>query len=106
MAKRTNRAASALAYVAALGLAFGASAAHWELSTANSETFASEALGDDAGATELTLQLDDPMTDANEGTHVNLALVAPDGVGGELRGDHNVDGKGCRLRQNGADQRL
>ena len=81
MAKRTNRAASALAYVAALGLAFGASAAHWELSTANDETFASEALGDDAGSTELTLKVDNAATEANEATHVNLALVAPDDVG-------------------------
>ena len=81
MAKRTNRAASALAYVAALGLAFGASAAHWELSTANDETFASEALGADAGATELTLNVDDAEMDGNQATHVNLALVAPDGVG-------------------------
>jgi hypothetical protein len=84
MAKRTNRAASALAYVAALGLAFGASAAHWELSTANDEIFASEALGDDAGSTELTLNVDtDATDDMNDATHVNLALVAPGGVGKE-----------------------
>ena len=56
MAKRTNRAASAIAYVAALGLAFGASAAHWELTTDNDVVFASEALGD--GTAELTLSVD------------------------------------------------
>ena len=80
MAKNTNRVASAIAYVAALGLAFGASAAHWELSTDNDPTFASEALGD--GSAELDLIADDATTaDMNEGTHVSLALVAPDGVG-------------------------
>ena len=80
MAKRTNRAASALAYVAALGLAFGASAAHWELTTDNDKIFAAESLGD--GSAELTLGVDDAMTaDVDEATRVNLLLVAPDGVG-------------------------
>ena len=80
MAKNTNRAASAIAYVAALGLAFGASAAHWELTTDNDVIFAAEALGD--GTAELTLEVDDAMTeDVDEATRVNLLLVAPDGVG-------------------------
>jgi hypothetical protein len=80
MAKNTNRAASAIAYVAALGLAFGASAAHWELTTDNDVVFAAEALGD--GTAELTLGVDDAMTtDVDEATRVNLLLVAPDGVG-------------------------
>ena len=85
MAKNTNRVASAIAYVAALGLAFGASAAHWELSTDNDVVFAAEAMGD--GTAELTLKVDDTSADApadvNEATHVNLALVAEDGVGAD-----------------------
>ena len=87
MAKNTNRVASAIAYVAALGLAFGASAAHWELSTDNDPIFAAESMGD--GTEELTLNVDlvdgagDPANPVgvNEGTNVKLALVAPDGVG-------------------------
>ena len=82
MAKNTNRVASAIAYVAALGLAFGASAAHWELSTDNDVIFAAEALGD--GSAELDLAEDNEATaDVNEATTVNLALVAPDGVGAD-----------------------
>ena len=84
MAKSTNRVASAFAYVAALGLAFGASAAHWELSTSGDVTYASEIFGEDAATMELTLATDDPDTgsafEMNEGTYVDLALLVPDGT--------------------------
>jgi hypothetical protein len=81
MAKNTNRVASAFAYVAALGLAFGASAAHWELSTSGDVTYASEIFGEDAADLELTLMTDDPTStefDENEGTYVDLAMLVPD----------------------------
>ena len=65
MARNTSRVASAFAYVAALGLAFGASAAHWELSTTGEVTYASEIFGADAATLELTLETDDATTDQN-----------------------------------------
>ena len=83
MARNTSRVASAFAYVAALGLAFGASAAHWELSTNGDVTYASEIFGADAATLELTLGTDDATTsdfDENEGTYVDLALLVPDGT--------------------------
>ena len=81
MAKSTNRVASAFAYVAALGLAFGASAAHWELSTSGDVIYASEIFGADAADLELTLMTDDATTtefNENEGTYVDLAMLVPD----------------------------
>ena len=84
MARNTNRVASAFAYVAALGLAFGASAAHWELSTSGDVTYASEIFGEDAATMELTLATDDADTgdafDMNEGTYVDLAMLVPGGT--------------------------
>ena len=84
MARSTNRVVSAFAYVAALGLAFGASAAHWELSTSGEVTYASEIFGADAATMELTLETDDAETGddfaMNEGTYVDLALLVPDGA--------------------------
>ena len=83
MARNTNRVASAFAYVAALGLAFGASAAHWELSTNGEVTYASEIFGADAATLELTLETDDTTTtefNENEGTYVDLALLVPNGT--------------------------
>ena len=60
MAKNTNRAASAIAYVAALVLATGAWAAHWEMYSNNPVTYAKEIFGgDDPGSTGLTLRVDD-----------------------------------------------
>ena len=94
MAKRTNRVASAFAYVAALGLAFGASAAHWELSTTGNVTYAAEIFGEDAATMELTLGTYDDMgtTDFadDEGTYVDLALVVP---GGPINNNPNPNGE-------------
>jgi hypothetical protein len=81
MVKNTNRVASAFAYVAALGLAFGASAAHWELSVANTVTYATEIFGEGSADTELSLSADDAgTTGINEATRVELALVLPTDV--------------------------
>ena len=84
MAKNTNRVASAFAYVAALGLATGVAANHWELSTKNMVTYASEIFGEGAADIELTLTADDPATPPNQGdpavdesTRVELELFKP-----------------------------
>ena len=58
MIKMTNRVASVIAYVAALGLATGVSAqdAHWELDVDNAVTYAQEIFGgEDAADMDLTL---------------------------------------------------
>ena len=90
MAKNTNRAASAIAYVAALVLATGASAFHWEMYVNNDVTYAKEVFGgDDPAADGVTLSTDDAMTtdDPNvagiqndEQTSVDLRLVLPVGM--------------------------
>ena len=79
MAKNTNRAASAIAYVAALVLATGAWAAHWEMYVNNPVTYAKEVFGgDDPAADGVTLKEDDGTTDAvHEGTHVDVVLYLP-----------------------------
>ena len=72
MAKNTNRAASAIAYVAALVLATGASAFHWEMYVNNDVTYAKEVFGgDDPAADGVTLRADDAMTmdDPDHGWH-------------------------------------
>ena len=91
MVKNTNRVASAFAYVAALGLAFGASAAHWELSTDNDILYATEIFGANADDIELSLSIDDEDTTVDtsaaddtgqedESTRVELELVLPPGT--------------------------
>ena len=81
MAKNTNRAAIAIAYVAALGLAFGASAAHWELSTVNDVLYATEIFGDDADDIELSLAADDESNElVDNSTRVELTLVLPTNI--------------------------
>lgn len=81
MAKNTNRVASAFAYVAALVLATGAWAAHWEMYSNHPVTYASEIFGgDDPAATGLTLQADDATTTEDgqdEQTSVDLKLYLP-----------------------------
>ena len=79
MAKRTNRAASALAYVAALGLAFGASAAHWDIQAHGVVTYATEVFGANADQ-ELDLVTDDDedTADVDERTRVEFVLYKPD----------------------------
>ena len=81
MAKNTNRVASAIAYVAALGLATGAFAAHWEMQVKNPVTYATEIFGGaDPASTGLTLQVDDTATteaDEDEQTSVDLTLFLP-----------------------------
>ena len=63
MARNTNRVASAFAYVAALGLATGALAAHWEMTVNNPVTYATEIFGgDDPASTGLTLAVDNEAT--------------------------------------------
>jgi hypothetical protein len=68
MAKNTNRVASAIACVAALGLATGISANHWEIGTPEMLTYATEIFGEKAAE----LELDTP------GVTVELMLVRPD----------------------------
>ena len=79
MAKNTNRAASAIAYVAALVLATGAWAAHWEMYSNNPVTYAKEIFGgDDPASMGLTLAVDDAMTtEADEGTSIDFKLYLP-----------------------------
>lgn len=101
MAKNTNRVASAIAYVAALGLATGAFAAHWEMTANNAVTYATEVFGgDDPASTGLTLQVDDTATtddtatadeeENDEQTSIDLKLFLPNdasvsvGTGSEL----------------------
>ena len=93
MAKRTNRVASAIACVAALGLATGVSANHWELKTKNAVTYATEIFGEGAANLEITLAKDDTtdtdstddatttnMVENNEATSVELELRVPTGM--------------------------
>ena len=91
MAKNTNRVASLIAYVAALGLATSAAAFHWEIYVNNPVTYAKEVFGgDDPAAGGVTLSADDPMTtdddpttnvgnviENDEQTSVDLRLVLP-----------------------------
>ena len=79
MAKNTNRAASAIAYVAALLLATGAWAAHWEMYVNNPVTYAKEIFGgDDPAAGGVTLGADvDTTTDMDEQTSDDMRLVLP-----------------------------
>ena len=84
MAKNTNRAASAIAYVAALVLATGAWAAHWEIYVDNPVTYAKEIFGgDDPADLDLTLTTDNIATDApvdvDEQTSVAVKLWLEDG---------------------------
>ncbi len=80
MAKNTNRVASAIAYVAALGLATGAWAAHWELDVDQPVTFAKEIFGgDDPNDLDLALKGDDEdASNGRQGTRVELHLVLGD----------------------------
>ena len=90
MAKNTNRAASAIAYVAALVLATGASGRHhWEMYVNNDVTYAKEIFGgDDPAADGVTLSGDDAMTTddsnvdgiQNDEQTVDLRLVLPAGM--------------------------
>ena len=88
MAKNTNRVASLIAYVAALGLATSASAYHWEMYVNNDVTYAKEIFGgDDPASIGLTLSADDPATtddttttdviENDEQTSVDLRLYLP-----------------------------
>ena len=82
MAKNTNRVASAIAYVAALGLATGVAADHWELTTEGDVTYAAEIFGDDADTMGLTLLSDvttgEDADEVDESTRVELALYKAD----------------------------
>ena len=115
MAKNTNRAASAIAYVAALVLATGAWAAHWEMYSNNPVTYAKEIFGgDDPGSTGLTLKVDDATTtdddgtpliiEDDEGTSIDLKLYLPNdgsasvGDGSELEVTFSLKG-GARFGQ-------
>ncbi len=87
MAKNTNRVASAFAYVAALVLATGAWAAHWEMYSNNPVTYAKEIFGgEDPASTGLTLRVDNAETtdddttatiENDEGTSIDLKLYLP-----------------------------
>ena len=111
MAKNTNRAASAIVYVAALVLATGASAFHWEMYVNNDVTYAKEVFGgDDPAADGVTLSGDDAMTtdDSNvdgiqndEQTSVDLRLVLPAGMSVNVDSELEVTIllKGARLGQ-------
>ena len=108
MARNTNRAASAIAYVTALVLATGAWAAHWEIYNNNPVTYAKEIFGgDDPASTGLTLGVDDAATtdDTNampplmdEQTSIDLRLYLPDdgsmsvGTGSELEVTFSLNG--------------
>ncbi len=71
MAKNTNRVASLIAYVAALGLATGAWAAHWEIYANNPVVYAAEVFGgDDPAAGGVTLMEDDAATTDDAGTQI------------------------------------
>jgi hypothetical protein len=76
MAKNTNRAASAIAYVAALVLATGAWAAHWEMYVNNPVTYAKEIFGGESPAEmNLALGVDNELSpDTDEQTSVDLKL--------------------------------
>lgn len=95
MAKNTNRVAGILAYVAALGLATGAWAAHWELDVVDPVTYAKEIFGgDDPGDLDLTLKSDDEddATEGRRGTRVQVQLV--------LAAAANTDGLQSEVRAN------
>jgi hypothetical protein len=87
MAKRTNRVASVIACVAALGLATGVSANHWELKTKNAVTYATEIFGEGAANLEITLAKDtdtdtdvdstNDMVEGNAATSVELEMRVP-----------------------------
>ena len=101
MAKNTNRVASAIAYVAALGLATGAWAAgSWELSVHRPVTYAQEIFGgDNPDNLDLTLSKDNTATTIdtnptnwNEQTRVELQLTLPDsGSGSTVGGDSELE---------------
>lgn len=96
MAKNTNRVARVIAYVAALGLATGAWAAHWDLNVKNPVTYAQELFGgDNPDDLDLTLSKDNTATAApmNEQTRVELQLFLPNGgiTGGTDPAARNVD---------------
>ena len=57
-------------------------------------------------STELTLKVDNAATEANEATHVNLALVAPDDVGANSEVTVTFTLTGALFGTDGADQRL
>ena len=83
MAKNTNRAASAIAYVAALLLATGAWSYHWDLDVKEPVTYAQEIFGgDNVADMDLTLKGDDVLesTEDRQGTRVELQLVLPTGT--------------------------
>ena len=92
MAKNTNRVASAIAYVAALGLATGVWAqttppevSNWQLDVKESVTFAQEIFGgDNPDNLDLTLDGDDSgaatPVPGRQGTRVELQLNLLDGV--------------------------
>ena len=109
MAKNTNRAASAIAYVAALVLATGAWAAHWEMYSNNPVTYAKEIFGgDDPGSTGLTLRwtmrprrtMTVPLLSSRTttGTSIDLKLYLPNdgsvsvGDGSELEVTFSLKG--------------
>ena len=94
MAKNTNRVASAIAYVAALGLATGAWAAHWEMFVDNPVTYAKEVFGgDNPGVGGVTLKVDDvDTTDVDEGTSVLLRIALPNDGSADSDGVNRVAG--------------
>ena len=78
MARNTNRVASGIAYVVALGLAIGASAAHWDIRSFGSVTYATEVFGADADQElDLVTKDDTDTTMHDERTRVELVLVKP-----------------------------
>ena len=72
--------ASAIAYVAALGLATGASAFSWEFDVKEPVTYAEEIFGGaNPGNLDLALAGDDTSTtNGRQGTRIELQLVLPD----------------------------
>ena len=90
MARNTNRVASGIAYVAALGLAIGASANHWDIRSYNDVEYATEVFGADADQ-ELDLVTDDDTatTEYDERTRVELTLAKP-GDDGMVSGGSEV----------------
>ena len=100
MAKNTNRVATAIAYVAALGLATGALADRWEMTVNNPVTYATEIFGGDG--TDLELQTDDEETtgaEEDEQTSVDLTLFLPNDASVSVAADSELE---VTLTLNGA----
>ena len=74
MARNTNRVASGIAYVVALGLAIGASADHWDIQSYGMVTYATEVFGADADQELDLVTEDDTTTPDDERTRVEFVL--------------------------------